>query len=69
MDLLAPVPPMNLYQPDWPIRTYHGQHPPLVWSEGLAGTLDKFFDSLLSSGTVISGGKVRHSILFSGPGG
>ena len=28
MDLLHPVPAMDLYQGDWAIRTYEGQHPP-----------------------------------------
>src|SRR5262249_24916014 len=28
MDLLRPLPQMDLYQGDWPIRTYEGQHPP-----------------------------------------
>ena len=28
MDLLKPVPPIDLYQGDWSIRTYEGQHPP-----------------------------------------
>ena len=28
MDLLEPVPPMNLYQRDWAIRTYEPQYPP-----------------------------------------
>ncbi len=28
MDLLAPVPSLDLYQGSWPIRTYQGQHPP-----------------------------------------
>ena len=27
MDLLKPVPPLDLYQKDWLIRTYHGQFP------------------------------------------
>ena len=65
MDLLAPVPPMNLYQLDWPIRTYNGQHPPARMTRGASGQAGEFVDSLLSSGTVISGGTVRHSILFS----
>ena len=65
MDLLAPVPPMNLYQPDWPIRTYHGQHPPARIAEGVNGQAGEFINSMLSSGTVISGGTIRHSILFS----
>ncbi|MCU0734307.1 MAG: glucose-1-phosphate adenylyltransferase [Methylotetracoccus sp.] len=65
MDLLAPVPPMNLYQLDWPIRTYHGQHPPARVASGAAGQHGELVNSLLSSGTVISGASVRNSILFS----
>jgi glucose-1-phosphate adenylyltransferase len=65
MDLLAPVPPMNLYQPDWPIRTYHGQHPPARVAQGSSGIHGQLINSLLSSGTVISGATVRNSILFS----
>ena len=64
MDLLAPIPPLNLYQPDWPIRTYHGQNPPARMTAGASGHAGEVVDSLLSSGTVISGGTVRHSILF-----
>ncbi|MGB0713815.1 MAG: sugar phosphate nucleotidyltransferase, partial [Gammaproteobacteria bacterium] len=29
MDLLEPVPPLDLYQPDWPIRSYQGQTAPM----------------------------------------
>jgi glucose-1-phosphate adenylyltransferase len=65
MDLLEPVPPMNLYQFDWPIRTYNGQNPPARMVRGASGQAGELVDSLLSSGTVISGGTVRHSILFS----
>jgi glucose-1-phosphate adenylyltransferase len=65
MDLLAPVPPMNLYQPDWPIRTYHGQHPPARMSQGASGKEGRMVNSMLSSGTVICGGAVLRSILFS----
>ena len=65
MDLLAQVPPLNLYQPDWPIRTYHGQNPPARMAPGPLGHEGQFVNSLLGSGTVVSGGTVRHSILFS----
>ncbi len=65
MDLLAPVPPLNLYQPDWPIRTYHGQHPPARVAPAPAGHHGELVNSLLSSGTVIAGASVRNSILFS----
>jgi glucose-1-phosphate adenylyltransferase len=65
MDLLAQVPPLNLYQPDWPIRTYHGQNPPARMAPGPLGHEGQLANSLLGSGTVVSGGTVRHSILFS----
>jgi len=35
MDLLKPVPPIDLYQADWPIRTYQSQHPPARTVESL----------------------------------
>jgi glucose-1-phosphate adenylyltransferase len=65
MDLLALVPPLNLYQPDWPIRTYHGQNPPARMAPGPLGNEGQLVNSQLGSGTVVSGGTVRHSILFS----
>lgn len=64
MDLLEPVPPLNLYQEDWPIRTYQGQHPPARMAPGASGREGQLANSLVSGGTVISGGAVRHSILF-----
>jgi glucose-1-phosphate adenylyltransferase len=65
MDLLDPVPPLNLYQPDWRIRTYQKQNPPARMVSGASGYNGQLVNSLLSSGTVISGGTVKHSILFS----
>lgn len=64
MDLLEPVPPLNLHQSDWPIRTYQPQSPPARAVHGGSGTKDVFVNSILTNGVVISGGNVRHSILF-----
>jgi len=64
MDLLDPVPPLNLYQKSWPIRTYQPQSPPARTIPGGSGTKDVFGNSMLANGVVISGGEVRHSILF-----
>lgn len=64
MDLLEAVPPMNLYQPDWPIRTYSGQYPPARTTQGAYGSEGIFINSIVASGTVISGGSVQESILF-----
>jgi glucose-1-phosphate adenylyltransferase len=64
MDLLRPVPPMDLYQGDWPIRTYEGQHPPARSVPGRSGREAEIVNSMLASGTLIVGGTLRHSILF-----
>ncbi|EIC29658.1 MULTISPECIES: glucose-1-phosphate adenylyltransferase [Methylomicrobium] len=63
MDLLLPVPPINLYQRDWPIRTYPGQYPPARMAPGHSGRPGQFDNSLICGGAVIMGGTVRHSIL------
>jgi len=65
MDLLAQIPPLNLYQPDWPIRTYHGQNPPDRMAAESHRQEVQLVNSLLGSGTVVFGGTVRHSMLFS----
>ena len=65
MDLLRPVPPLNLYQGDWAIRTYHSQNPPARMVPGAGGKDGFFTNSMLGSGTVIVGGTVRHSVLAS----
>jgi glucose-1-phosphate adenylyltransferase len=64
MDLVKVVPPFNIYDKDWPYRTYEGQFGPskTVFAEednriGLA------LNSLVSNGCIISGGKVQSSIL------
>jgi len=64
MDLLKPVPSIDLYQTDWRIRTYEGQHPPARTVEGKTGTKPSITNCILASGTIISGGTVINSILF-----
>jgi len=64
MDLLEPVPSLNLYQDDWPIRSYQQQTPPARTVPGNTGTEGIFINSILADGTVISGGSIQHSILF-----
>jgi glucose-1-phosphate adenylyltransferase len=63
MDLLKPVPPIDLYQPDWPIRTYQMQSPPARTVPGQEGSEGISINSITSGGVVISGGSVQQSIL------
>jgi glucose-1-phosphate adenylyltransferase len=64
MDLLKPLPPMDLYQDNWAIRSYQAQTPPARAVPGDSATEGVFINSMLAGGTVISGGSVDHSILF-----
>jgi glucose-1-phosphate adenylyltransferase len=64
MDLLEPVPGLNLYQDDWPIRTYQRQNAPARTVPGESGNEGIFINSIVADGTIIAGGHVQHSILF-----
>ncbi|MBI4651937.1 glucose-1-phosphate adenylyltransferase [Candidatus Desantisbacteria bacterium] len=67
MDLISVDPQFNLYDPTWPLHTYQLQCPPAKFvfaqesSEG--GRRGIALDSIVSSGSIISGGKVQNSIL------
>jgi len=66
MDLVQVVPLFNLYDQDWPIRTYQEQFPPAktVFSgEEVAGRVGLVLDSIVSGGCIVSGGRVQRSIL------
>jgi glucose-1-phosphate adenylyltransferase len=65
MDLTAVVPELNLYDDNWPILSLQPQLAPakLVFEE--SGRCGVAYNSLLSSGCIVSGATVRHSVLFS----
>jgi glucose-1-phosphate adenylyltransferase len=65
LDLIRPVPSLDIYDPNWPVWTYQQQLPPAKFvfddddRRGLA------IDSMVSGGCIISGAQVRRSLLFS----
>jgi glucose-1-phosphate adenylyltransferase len=64
MDLVSVSPVFNLYDSDWPIRTYQQQYPPAKFvfaQEG--GRRGIALDSMVGMGCIISGGRVLNSIL------
>ncbi len=66
MDLIQVDPTFNLYDKDWPIRTFQEQFPPLKTvhsGEVISGRVGLTLDSLISGGCVVSGGRVQRSIL------
>jgi glucose-1-phosphate adenylyltransferase len=65
MDLVQVTPLFNLYDSDWPIRTYHEQWPPAktVFADEATGRMGTMLDSLVSNGCIISGGRVQRCVL------
>ncbi len=66
MDLVAVDPQFNLYDRRWPVRTHQPQLPPvkMVFADpGEGARRGEAHDSLLSTGCVISGGRVVRSVL------
>ena len=66
MDLISVTPIFNLYDKEWPIRTYMEKYPPakFVFAGGDDGDrIGVAIDSMVSNGCIISGGKVDRSIL------
>jgi glucose-1-phosphate adenylyltransferase len=67
MDLTTVTPLFNLYDENWPIRTYREQFPPakFVFNEQIGDErrIGKALDSIISSGVIISGGTVERSVL------
>ncbi len=64
MDLVAVTPHFNLYDKGWPIRTYQRQYPPAKFVFAQEGKrMGIAVDSIVSSGCIVSGGRVVNSIL------
>ncbi|MCP9469397.1 MAG: glucose-1-phosphate adenylyltransferase [Nitrospira sp.] len=66
MDLVSVDPQFNLYDPEWPIRTYQGQFPPakFVFAQDFqGGRMGVALDSIVSGGCIVSGARVQNSIL------
>jgi glucose-1-phosphate adenylyltransferase len=63
MDLVQVDPIFNLYDPDWPLRTYQPQFPPAKFVFDEDGRRGTAVDSLVSMGCIVSGSQVVRSIL------
>ncbi len=64
MDLVSVTPEFNLYDRKWPIRTRPQQNPPAKFVFAQEGRrMGLGIDSIVSSGCIISGGRVTHCVL------
>jgi glucose-1-phosphate adenylyltransferase len=65
IELTTPTPPLNLYDPRWPIWTFQEQLPPAKFVFNDNDRRGYAVDSLVSGGCIISGSKVESSVLYS----
>ncbi|MBU1727454.1 MAG: glucose-1-phosphate adenylyltransferase [Candidatus Omnitrophica bacterium] len=66
MDLIQAEPIFNLYDQEWPVRTYQEQFPPAKTvhsGDVIAGRVGLALDSIVAGGCVVSGGRIQRSIL------
>jgi glucose-1-phosphate adenylyltransferase len=63
MDLCHVNPEFNMYDPEWPLRTYQPQAPPAKFVFAAEGRKGEALDSLISPGCIVSGSRIAGSIL------
>jgi glucose-1-phosphate adenylyltransferase len=66
MDLVSVSPIFNLYDPEWPIRSFPGVEPPAKFvfaQEYPGGRMGVALDSIVCGGAIVSGGRVQNSVL------
>jgi glucose-1-phosphate adenylyltransferase len=64
LELVSVSPVFNLYDEHWPLRTYQRQYPPAKFVFALEGRrMGIAMDSIVSNGSIISGGRVTNSVL------
>jgi glucose-1-phosphate adenylyltransferase len=63
MDLISTMPIFNLYNSEWPIFTQQINLPPVKFIHDAEGNQGRTSDSIVSLGTVVSGGIVERSVL------
>jgi glucose-1-phosphate adenylyltransferase len=63
MDLVTVTPQLNLYDTGWPIHTFQGHYPPAKTVHAEKGRTGTAINSVVSGGCIISGARVRSSLL------
>jgi glucose-1-phosphate adenylyltransferase len=63
MELIGVKPDLNLYDTTWPIWTYQEQTPPAKFIFDEDDRRGQAVDSMISGGCIISGAKIRHSLV------
>ncbi|MGO1256147.1 glucose-1-phosphate adenylyltransferase [Microbacterium gubbeenense] len=66
LDLTEFLPPLDLYDNEWPIWTYSELTPPAKFIHDDEGRRGQAIQSLISGDTIVSGSNVHNSLLFTG---
>lgn len=66
LDLCSIEPELNLYDREWPIWTYQAQMPPAKFTFDDEGRRGEAIDSLVAGGCIISGARIKRSVISSG---
>jgi len=64
LELIGVVPPLNLYDLGWPIRTFPTQSPPAKFVFDSAERCGQAVNSMICDGCIISGARISNSCLF-----
>jgi glucose-1-phosphate adenylyltransferase len=63
MDVAGVTPTFNLYDKSWPMRTRSYQYPPAKFVFGEPGRTGMAINSIVASGSIVSGAVIRNSVL------
>jgi glucose-1-phosphate adenylyltransferase len=63
MDLVSVSPIFNLYDKEWPLRTWQQQYPPAKFVFADPERMGVALDSIVGGGSIISGGRILRSVL------
>jgi glucose-1-phosphate adenylyltransferase len=63
MDLVSVSPVFNLYDKSWPLHTWQQQYPPAKFVFADPSRMGVALDSIVGSGSIVSGGRVTKSVL------
>jgi glucose-1-phosphate adenylyltransferase len=63
MDLVSVSPIFNLYDKDWPLRTWQHQYPPAKFVFADPERMGVALDSIVGGGSIVSGGRVQRCVV------
>jgi len=63
MDLVSVSPVFNLYDKNWPLRTWQHQYPPAKFVFADEDRMGVAVDSIVAGGSILSGGRVKNCVI------